>query len=316
MPSQTLALLAGAMTLATVGAQLPTSPILPIPFPQPPYHDYSPTTVPTEYVCGNQFMTNIATPTPPPNRPEGEPKKSKKPETEEDDNYELKPVKTHRTRPFAAPTGRFKSLQYPYTSVGRHMHVLERTPADCTSQTSELTVLAAQQPIFPPELQDLAKKHKVWFSACGPTFENAVDSSFDPQAFTPAFEAWSDALATNLRRLMNACHSSQETVDTINRDRCLRDLLAQQAPVIPLGPIAEDQATFTTMFTLDIPVPSSCPDPVTITKTSTMSVTATVTVEENKTVVIDKMGEGVQGVAVSLGALLTGVLAGAFIFAL
>ncbi|KAK0664558.1 hypothetical protein QBC41DRAFT_328516 [Cercophora samala] len=200
------------------------------------------------------------------------------------------------------------------------MHVLERAPADCASQTSELTTLAAQQPVFPPELESLAQKHKVWFSACGPTFENAADPSFDPQAFTPSFQVWSDALATNLRRLMNACHGSQETVDAINRNPCLRDLLAQ-APVIPLGPLpASEQATFTTLLTIDIPDPTPVPaDPVTVTEMTTAWKTATMVVEENRTVVVDQpdqKGEGVHGVAFSLGALVVGMLAGAFVLVL
>ncbi|KAK4204574.1 hypothetical protein QBC40DRAFT_336768 [Triangularia verruculosa] len=291
MHSPTVVLLAGAMMLVTVGAQLPAPPILPIPRPFP-------TPI-------NQPSASYSNPTtPPPGR----------------NNIEqLEAISTLRKPGFATPSGPWKSLASPYTS-GRYQQVLERAPQDCASQTSHLKDLAAQQPVFPPELQALAQKHKVWFSACGPTFENAIDPSFDPQAFTPAFQAWQDTLATNLRRLMNACHNSQETVDAIARDPCLRDLLAQ-APVIPLGPLPEsEQATFTTLLTIEIPDPTTPPaDPVTVTEMSTAWLTATMVVEENRTVVVDqpkKQSESAQGVVLSIAALLTGMLAGSFVFAL
>ncbi|KAK4174294.1 hypothetical protein QBC36DRAFT_333922 [Triangularia setosa] len=323
MPSQTLALLAGAMaTLTTPGTQLPTSPIFPIPFPTLSYAQYGESvSFPVPGYHRPDVTQTFIFPTPPPNPQGKKPKKPKAQKTSDDDYHKaLTGVNTPRKNPHVSPTGAWKSLEFPYTSTKHQMQVLERAPADCASQTSQLAVLAAQQPVFPPELQDLAEKHKVWFSACGPTFENNVDPSFNPRAFTPAFKAWQNTLATNLRRLMNACHDSQETVDALSRDSCLRDLLAQ-APVIPLGPLPEgEQATFTTMLSIKIPDPTPVPAaPVTVTEMSTAWLTATMLVEENRTVVVDeprKKSESVQGVALSLGALVAGMLAGAFVFAL
>ncbi|KAK0710436.1 hypothetical protein B0T21DRAFT_427628 [Apiosordaria backusii] len=320
MPPSTFFWLAGAMTLAAVGAQgtlLPTTPIFPIPFSTPSSQYGGSISFPAPGYRGPGATQTFILPTPPPNRPStsSRPKKPKNNLTKV-----VTAVNTPRKTPFVQPTGGWRSLEYPYTTGRRtQRYMFERAPADCASQTSYLTALAAQQPVFPPELQSLAEKHKVWFSACGPTFENAADPSFDPQAFTPAFQAWQDTLATNLRRLMNACHNSQETVDAIDRDPCLRGLLAQ-APVIPLGPLPEgEQATFTTLFTIEIPDPTPVPaDPVTVTEMSTAWLTATMVVEENRTVVIDEprtKSEGIRGVALSMTALVAGMLAGLFVFA-